>query len=200
MLWPRLRWWCGRKSETYDSACRLTADSRPTPVAYRRPCLPPSLKPTSVAVTSTPASPFCPPVHTSLSSPNNPHSMSSGISLSSAAADKMAEAEATLPNPISSSPSVSLPWWRAHRDLRDFLMSEVDPELSMVPLTAYCFMTGWMCAIVTSLLSFLRDRLVPYRTVTQYRSPPYSSGARFKLAIVCRCIVFRLPHARRLLT
>jgi hypothetical protein len=72
--------------------------------------------------------------------------MSSGVSLSSGPADK--EAEATLPNPVSSSPSVSLPWWRAHRDLQDFLMSEVDPELSMVPLTAYCFMTGWMCAIL----------------------------------------------------
>lgn len=73
-------------------------------------------------------------------------------------------------------------------------MSEVDPELSTVPLTAYCFMTGWMCAVITCLLSFLRDRLVPYHTATQYRSPPYSFGARFKLAMRCRCILF--PRAR----
>ena len=115
--------------------------------------------------------------------------MSSGMSLSSAPADKVAEA--ALPSPVSSPPSVSLPWWRTHRGLQDFLMSEVDPELSTVPLTAYCFMTGWMCAVITCLLSFLRDRLVPYHTATQYRSPPYSFGARFKLAMRCRCILFR---------
>jgi hypothetical protein len=28
----------------------------------------------------------------------------------------------------------------------DFLKSEVDPELSVIPLAAYCFMTGWMYA------------------------------------------------------
>jgi hypothetical protein len=28
--------------------------------------------------------------------------------------------------------------------LREFLMTEVDPDLSTIPLAAYCFMTGWM--------------------------------------------------------
>ncbi len=41
-------------------------------------------------------------------------------------------------------------------------MSEVDPELASIPLAAYCFMTGWMCAALTHLLSFSRNRLVSY--------------------------------------
>jgi hypothetical protein len=28
--------------------------------------------------------------------------------------------------------------------LREFLMTEVDPDLSTIPLAAYCFMTGWI--------------------------------------------------------
>jgi hypothetical protein len=82
----------------------------------------------------------------------------------------------------------------------DFLKSEVDPELSAIPLAAYCFMTGWMCAALTRLLSFSRDSLIPYRTATQCPSPPYSFGVRSKLATRCRCIVLSSrvtrPHAQ----
>ena len=66
-------------------------------------------------------------------------------------------------------------------------MSEVDPQLSMIPLAAYCFMTGWMCAVLARLLSASRDRSVPYCTAMPYLSPPYLSGARSKPAIRCRC-------------
>jgi len=34
----------------------------------------------------------------------------------------------------------------------DFLKSEVDPELSAIPLTAYCFMTGWIDAVCFSAI------------------------------------------------
>jgi hypothetical protein len=74
-------------------------------------------------------------------------------------------------------------------------MSEVDPELSTFPLAAYCFMTGWMCAVLIRLPSFSRDRLVLYRTATQYPSLPYLFGARSKPATRCRCIVCPLPFS-----
>ena len=77
-------------------------------------------------------------------------------------------------------------------NFHDFLKSEVDPELSAVPLAAYCFMTGWMCVALT-LLSFSRDSLTPYRTAMQCPSQPYSFGARSKLATRCRCIIVRTP-------
>jgi hypothetical protein len=53
-------------------------------------------------------------------------------------------AEAALPRatPVSSSsPSIanSMPWRGA---LREFLMIEVDPNLSTIQLAAYCFMAG----------------------------------------------------------
>ena len=69
-------------------------------------------------------------------------SMSSASPLSHAATAKAAEA--ALPAPVSSSsPSTanSLP---RRGTLREFLMTEVDPDLSTIPLAAYCFMTGWM--------------------------------------------------------
>lgn len=52
---------------------------------------------------------------------------------------------------------------------------------------------------------FSRDSLIPYRTATQCPSPPYSFGARSKLATRCRCIIVLSsrvshPHAQRLLT
>jgi hypothetical protein len=28
---------------------------------------------------------------------------------------------------------------------RAYLMQDVNPDLSTIPLTAYCFMTGWVC-------------------------------------------------------
>lgn len=120
--------------------------------------------------------------------------MSSGVSSLPAPADK--EAEGTLPVPVSSSPSTSLPSQSASRGLQDFLMSEVDPELSTFPLAAYCFMTGWMCAVLTRLPSFSRDRLVLYRTAMRCPFPPYSFGARSKPATRCRCIVFFLHLSR----
>jgi hypothetical protein len=136
----------------------------------------------------------------------NPHSMSSGVSSPPAsAANKIAEA--ALPTPVSSTSSAtsSWPWQGMQSSFHDFLKSEVDPELSAIPLAAYCFMTGWMCAAPTHLLSFSCDSLIPYRTATQCPSPPYSFGARSKLATRCRCIivlssgVYR-PHAQHKFT
>ena len=127
----------------------------------------------------------------------NRHSMSSGVPAPPAdRANKISEA--TLPTPVSSPPSASLrwPWQDIHTQsgFHDFLKSEVDPELSAVPLAAYCFMTGWMCAPLTHLLSLSRDSLVPYRTATQCLSPLYSFGARSKLATRCRCIIVHFPR------
>jgi hypothetical protein len=126
--------------------------------------------------------------------------MSSGVPSSPAPASKISEA--TLPTPVSSPPSASLswPWQGMQTSFHDFLKSEVDPELSAIPLTAYCFMTGWMCAVFTHLLSFSRDSLIPYRTAMQYASPPYSFGVRSKLATHCRCIIVlssRVPSSAR---
>lgn len=99
--------------------------------------------------------------------------------------------EAALPTHVSSRSASSFPWpWQGMQSsFHDFLKSEVDPELSAIPLTAYCFMTGWMCAALTIFFLFLADSLIPYRTATQCPSPPYSFGARSKLATVCRCII-----------
>jgi hypothetical protein len=80
--------------------------------------------------------------------------MSVGSSLSPAAARKAAEAT-TLPAPVispaTSMPSMSsrCPLWEVpsrRGGLKDYLMTTVDPERSTIPLAAYCFMTGWMCA------------------------------------------------------
>ncbi|KAI9508096.1 hypothetical protein F5148DRAFT_1299468 [Russula earlei] len=60
--------------------------------------------------------------------------------------------EAALPTPVSSSPSSSLSPLHSWRGLRDFLMTQVDPELSTVPLAGYCFMTGWIDAISFSAI------------------------------------------------
>src|SRR6267154_1936709 len=124
--------------------------------------------------------------------------MSSGVPSPPALANKIGEA--ALPTPVSSTPSASLRWsWQGMQsNFHDFLKSEVDPELSAIPLAAYCFMTGWMCAALTHLPSFSRDSLISYRTATQCPSPPYSFGVRSKLATRCRCI--SRPHAQRPLT
>jgi hypothetical protein len=82
--------------------------------------------------------------------------MSSGVPSPPAPANKMDEA--ALPTPVSSPPAASLPWpWQGTQsNFHDFLKSEVDPELSAIPLAAYCFMTGWMCAALTHLSFFMR--------------------------------------------
>ena len=71
-------------------------------------------------------------------------------------------AEAGLPLPVSSSPSASsyrLPLWPAPEGLKDYIMTQVNPDLSTIPLAAYCFMTGWMCvALAMSSFFFYRDR------------------------------------------
>src|SRR5713101_4879341 len=116
--------------------------------------------------------------------------MSSGVPSLPALADKMAEAEGALPTPVSSASAPSpWPWQGMQSSFHDFLKSEVDPELSTVPLAAYCFMTGWMYAALAHLLFFSRDSLIPYLTVTQCPFPPYSFGARSKLATRCRYII-----------
>jgi hypothetical protein len=130
----------------------------------------------------------------------NLHSMSSGVPAPPRppAGPVNRISEATLPTPVSSPPSASLrwPWQDTHTQssFHDFLKSEVDPELSAVPLAAYCFMTGWMCAALTYLLSLSRDSLIPYRTAMQCLSPLYSFGARSKLATRCRCIIVHFPR------
>jgi hypothetical protein len=114
--------------------------------------------------------------------------MSSDPSLSPPAAKTVADS--ALPAPVSSSSS-HLPLWRgAHGGLRDFLMTHVDPNLSTIPLAAYCFMTGWMCAALHSCLPFYRDHLVSYhRTATQCLSPPYSFGAHSRRATRYRYVL-----------
>ena len=124
--------------------------------------------------------------------------MSSGVPSPPSQENKIGEA--TLPTPVSSPPSASWPswpWQGMQSSLHDFLKSEVDPELSAIPLAAYCFMTGWMCAALTHLLSISRDSLIPYRTATQCPSLPYSFGARSKLATRCRCIIVLSSHVSR---
>jgi hypothetical protein len=37
-------------------------------------------------------------------------------------------------------------------------MTQVNPDLSTIPLAAYCFMTGWMSVALSPVLSFCRDR------------------------------------------
>src|SRR6266566_1586573 len=61
-------------------------------------------------------------------------SMSSGVPSPPAPANKIGEA--TLPTPVSSPPSTSWPWpWQGMQsNFHDFLKSEVDPELSAIPL------------------------------------------------------------------
>lgn len=125
---------------------------------HRRPCLF-SLSPSSRRL-SLHSPPLLPSVllryiHSYLPRNNiNCHSMSSGVPSPPAPANKIAEA--ALPTPVSSPPSASLswPWQGMQSSFHDFLKSEVDPELSAIPLAAYCFMTGWMCAALTHLLSF----------------------------------------------
>jgi hypothetical protein len=63
--------------------------------------------------------------------------MSSGVPPPPAPTNKIAEA--TLPSPVSSPPSAPLPWpWQGMQiNFHDFLKSEVDPELSTIPLAVY---------------------------------------------------------------
>ena len=121
--------------------------------------------------------------------------MSSDPSLSHPAAKRVAESALPTPVSLSSSTSTHLPLWRgAHGGLRDFLMTQVDPNLSTIPLAAYCFMTGWMCAALHSCLPFYRDHLVSYhRTATQCLSPPYSFGVHSRRATRYRYVLS--PHS-----
>jgi len=114
--------------------------------------------------------------------------MSSALQLSHAAAAKAAEAaEAALPAPVSSStPSTAYSSLR-RGGLREFLMTEVDPDLSTIPLAAYCFMTGWMSVSLSATV--LSPSLTPYHLiVTWCPSPPYSFGVHSKLATRYRCV------------
>ena len=70
-------------------------------------------------------------------------------------------AEAVLPTPVSSP---------IHDGLYGFLKSEVDPELSTIPLAAYCFMTGWMCVPLFYPPPYLSpDRSLSYHDIPQRR-------------------------------
>jgi hypothetical protein len=70
--------------------------------------------------------------------------------------------DGALPPPASSSPLKS-PLSTLWRDnLQDYFMTQVDPELSTIPLAAYCFMTGWMCAAsIPMILYSMGDLLSP---------------------------------------
>ncbi|KAH9075559.1 hypothetical protein EDB83DRAFT_2350767 [Lactarius deliciosus] len=60
--------------------------------------------------------------------------------------------EAALPAPVSSSaPSMTSTLRRGR--LREFLMTEIDPDGSTIPLVAYCFMTGWIDVVSFSAIS-----------------------------------------------
>jgi len=67
-----------------------------------------------------------------------------------------AKATDGLPVPASSSPSASSSrsslWAVAPGGLKEHLMTQVDPDLSTIPLAAYCFMTGWIDAICFSAI------------------------------------------------
>jgi hypothetical protein len=127
--------------------------------------------------------------------------MSSGVPSTPVPTNKIAEA--TLQSRVFFALCIIATWQGMQSNFHDFLKSEVDPELSAIPLAAYTFMTGWMCAILTHLLSFSRGSLIPYRTATQCPSPPYSFGARSKLVTCCRCIIVlssrvSCPHAQHI--
>jgi len=70
-----------------------------------------------------------------------PCGMSPAVPLSPAAQAKAAEA---LPAPVSSSSPSTIYSTLRRGALREFFMTEVDPDRSTIPLAAYCFMTGWM--------------------------------------------------------
>jgi hypothetical protein len=71
---------------------------------------------------------------------------------------------------------------------RAYLMEEVDPEQSTIPLAAYCFMTGYMYVQLLST-STCWSRVVTDRTnfkVTSFATPPHPCGLGFKLATQLR--------------
>jgi len=104
--------------------------------------------------------------------------MSSETFTSPAASANLKALEAGLPVTVSSH---SLPWPVAPGWLKDYLMTQVNPDLSTIPLAAYCFMTGWMCVVLAHVLSFF-IAIADSVTATQSISPPYSFGADSKLA------------------
>ncbi|KAI9432971.1 hypothetical protein H4582DRAFT_1990355 [Lactarius indigo] len=76
--------------------------------------------------------------------------MSSAPPLSHTASAKAIEA--ALPAPVSSTtPSTTYSTLR-RGGLREFLMTEVDPDRSTIPLAAYCFMTGWIDVVSFSAI------------------------------------------------
>lgn len=55
------------------------------------------------------------------------------------------QSESTLPAPVAASKEMGerRPW-SSSRELKRYLMTEVEPALATAPLAAYCFMTGFM--------------------------------------------------------
>ena len=82
------------------------------------------------------------------------------------------------------------PWTSA--GLKEYLMMEVDPSQSSGPLSAFCFMTGFMYVEVSSVLSFFRCAYWIDYTVTRSRSRPSLSGVVSKLEIPCRYVTSTL--------
>jgi hypothetical protein len=111
-----------------------------------------------------------------------PGSMSSAPSSTHAAT-----AKATLPAPVSSSHPSTIYSTLRRGTLREFLMTEVDPDRSTIPLAAYCFMTGWMSVSLSATI--LSPSLTLYHLiVTWCPSPPSSFGVHSKLATRYRCV------------
>lgn len=63
--------------------------------------------------------------------------------------------ESTLPAPVAASKEMEerRPW-SSSRELKRYLMTEVEPALATAPLAAFCFMTGFMCVAAASLKMF----------------------------------------------
>ena len=90
------------------------------------------------------------------------HTMSSQPSTLPAASPKAVEAGLSIQASSEPSASSRSPMWpAAPGGLKDYLMTQVNPDLSTIPLAAYCFMTGWMCVALASSLI-----LVSFRSLT----------------------------------
>ncbi|KAH8993610.1 hypothetical protein EDB86DRAFT_2928827 [Lactarius hatsudake] len=110
--------------------------------------------------------------------------MSSAPQLSHATSAKAIEA--ALPAPVSSStPSTTYSTPR-HGGLRDFLMTEVDPDRSTIPLAAYCFMT-WMdvrlslCHSLVAIADTITSDVVSFSAVFVWCA--FQTGNTLQLAI-----------------
>lgn len=83
---------------------------------------------------------------------------------------------------------------KQHVSLRQFLLQDVDPKEATGPLASYCFMTGYMCTILTFLF-FIPSLLV---VATLFLSLQYSYGVGFKPATLPRCVLSRFLSNHRL--